>query len=78
MICIERLVGMETANIYVTGSGDPHTRFGFASVLIEQSSRKMPLVKSVFLSSHDRQLRAKRGSSKFSAAYRDFARVVAD
>lgn len=35
---------METAHIYVTGSGDPHTRLGFARVLIEQGSRKTPLI----------------------------------
>ncbi|MCD2358957.1 hypothetical protein LQK91_21380 [Pantoea sp. MHSD4] len=35
---------METAQIYVTGSGDPHTRLGFARVLIEQGSRKTPFI----------------------------------
>ncbi|MEN4550637.1 hypothetical protein [Pantoea agglomerans] len=35
---------METAHIYVAGSGDPHTRLGFARVLIEQGSRKTPLI----------------------------------
>lgn len=35
---------METAQVYVTGSGDPHTRLGFARVLIEQGSRKMPFI----------------------------------
>jgi hypothetical protein len=29
---------MEIAQVYVTGSGDPHTRLGFARVLIEQGS----------------------------------------
>lgn len=33
---------METAQVYVTGSGDPHTRLGFARVLIEQGPRKTP------------------------------------
>ena len=31
---------METAHICVTGSGNTHTRLGFAPVLIEQGSRK--------------------------------------
>lgn len=35
---------METAQVYVTGSGNPHTRLGFARVLIEQSSRKTPFI----------------------------------
>ncbi|MBS6060065.1 hypothetical protein [Mixta calida] len=35
---------METAHIYVTGSGNPHTRLGFARVLIEQGSRKTPVI----------------------------------
>ncbi|WP_048780792.1 MULTISPECIES: hypothetical protein [Pantoea] len=35
---------METAQVYVTGSGDPHTRLGFARVLIEQGSRKTPFI----------------------------------
>lgn len=35
---------METAQIYVTGSGDPHTRLGFARVLIEQGSRKTSFI----------------------------------
>ena len=35
---------METAQIYVTGSGDPQTRLGFARVLIEQGSRKSPFI----------------------------------
>ena len=35
---------METAYIYVTGSGNPHTRLGFARVLIEQGSRKTPVI----------------------------------
>jgi len=35
---------METAHIYVTGSGDPHTRLGFARILIEKGSRKTPFV----------------------------------
>lgn len=41
---MECLAGMETAHIYVTGSGDPHTRLGFARVLIEQGSRKTPFI----------------------------------
>lgn len=35
---------METAHIYVTGSCDPHTRLGFARVLIEQGSRRTPII----------------------------------
>ncbi|MEB6225472.1 MULTISPECIES: hypothetical protein [Enterobacterales] len=35
---------MEIAQVYVTGSGDPHTRLGFARVLIEQGSRKTPFI----------------------------------
>ena len=35
---------METAQVYVTGSSDPHTRLGFARVLIEQGSRKTPFI----------------------------------
>lgn len=35
---------METVQIYVTGSGDPHTRLGFARVLIELGSRKTPVI----------------------------------
>lgn len=35
---------METAHIYVAGSGDPHMKLGFARVLIEQGSRKTPLI----------------------------------
>jgi len=41
---MEYLIEMETACIYVTGSGNPHTRLGFARVLIEQGSRKTPFV----------------------------------
>jgi len=35
---------METVHIYVTGSGDPHTRLGYARVLIEKGSWKMPFI----------------------------------
>lgn len=35
---------METAHIYVTGGGNPHTRLGSARVLIEQSGQKTPIV----------------------------------
>lgn len=35
---------MNTAHIYVIGSGNPHTRKGFARVLIEQDSRKTPVI----------------------------------
>ena len=35
---------MNTAHIYVIGSGNPHTRKGFARVLIEQDSRKRPVI----------------------------------
>ena len=35
---------METAHIYVTGSGNPRTQLGFARVLIEQGSRKTPFI----------------------------------
>lgn len=41
---MECLVGMETAHVYVTGSGDPHTRLGFARILIEQGFRKTPFI----------------------------------
>ncbi len=35
---------METAHIYITGSGNPHTRLGSARVLIEQGGQKTPIV----------------------------------
>lgn len=35
---------METAHIYVTGSGNSDTRLGFARVLIEERSRKTPVI----------------------------------
>jgi len=35
---------METAQTYVTGSDDPHTRLGFARVLIERGSLKTPVI----------------------------------
>ena len=35
---------METVQIYVTGSGDPQTRLGFARILIDQGSLKTPFI----------------------------------
>lgn len=35
---------MKTAHIYVTGSGNPDTRIGFARVLIEQGSLKTAVI----------------------------------
>jgi len=35
---------METAHIYVTGSADPHTRLGFARLLLDQGFQKTPFI----------------------------------